>query len=470
MKVLLISTYELGRQPLGLATPLATLRAAGHSARGVDLSVEPLDEQAVTEAGLIGISTPMHTALRLGVETARRIRALNPKAHLVFYGLYAWLNADYLLSACADTVIGGEAEEALAMLAAGLSKPGASPSASRQRRLLGLGRPGYQIPDREGLPSLELYARLEDGDRCRTVAAVETSRGCAHTCLHCPITPVYGGRLRIVPRETVVDDVRRVVAMGAEHLTFADPDFFNGVRHSMAIVRAIHAEFPKLTFDATIKVEHLLEHRALLPELRRCGCVFVLSAVEALSDVVLGHLEKGHSAADVSLALALCRESDICLRPSLLPFTPWATLEDYLELLDFVEANELVRQVDAVQFSIRLLVPPGSALLAKMAPFVGPLDAEGFVYPWRHPDRRMDDLAAQVAARVEAAACSQEDAPRTFVAVRALARDAAGLPPLSEPEPRGEANGSRAPRLSEAWFCCAEPTGTQRSLVTVRAV
>src|SRR5580700_11544185 len=100
MKVLLISTYELGRQPLGLATPLATLRAAGHSARGVDLSVEPLDEQAVTEAGLIGISTPMHTALRLGVETARRIRALNPKAHLVFYGLYAWLNADYLLSAC----------------------------------------------------------------------------------------------------------------------------------------------------------------------------------------------------------------------------------------------------------------------------------------------------------------------------------------------------------------------------------
>src|SRR6266536_3148593 len=113
MKTLLISTYELGHQPLGLAEPLAHLRAAGIGARGLDLSVEPFDENAVASATFIGISTPMHTALRLGVQAAARVRALNPRAQICFYGLYAALNADYLLRTYANSVIGGEVDEPL---------------------------------------------------------------------------------------------------------------------------------------------------------------------------------------------------------------------------------------------------------------------------------------------------------------------------------------------------------------------
>jgi len=468
MNVVLISTYELGRQPLGLAAPLAHLRAAGCFARGLDLSVEPCDDGAVADADLIGISTPMHTALRLGVETARRVRRLNPRAHVVFYGLYAWLNASYLLQTWADSVIGGEVEERLVALVDELAK---GPLATDwPRRSAGLGRPRYLVPDRAGLPALDRYARLEIDGMTRLVAAVEASRGCAHRCLHCPITPVYGGRLRIIPQEIVLADVRQAVELGAEHLTFADPDFFNAARHSMSVVRAIHEQCPDLTFDATIKVEHLLEHEALLPELRRLGCVFVLSAVESLSDGVLRALDKGHSALDVSAALSVCRRSGICLRPSLLPFTPWTTLEDYLELLEFVEEHELLGQIDAVQLAIRLLLPPGSSLLAgeSIQPYLGELDAAGFSYRWCHPDPRMDLLAEQAAARVEAGALKGEPVSETFAAVRGLARRAAGLPP------HVNAGGPAAPvapspRLSESWFCCAEPTSGQRALVTTGA-
>lgn len=474
MNVLLLSTYELGHQPLGLASPLAHLRAAGVAARGLDLAVEPLDEESVVSAAFIGISTPMHTALRLGIEAAERVRALNPRAHICFYGLYASLNSDYLLRTCADSVRGGEIEEPLVelvlSLAAGDSAPpGAygdshlawsrgraqAPPLRSQRSITSFGRQALLPPLRDGLPPLEQYAHLSLGGERRLAAAVEASRGCAHRCRHCPIPPVYGGRLRIVPTEVVLADVRRLVALGAEHLTFADPDFFNGVRHSMAIVRAIHAESPRLTFDATIKVEHLIEHRALLAELRELGCLFVVSAVESLSDLVLANLDKGHTAADVRTALGLARSAGIALRPSLLPFTPWSTLEDYLELLEFVEANDLIAAVDPIQYAIRLLVPPGSSLLQTeaMQPFLGPLDEREFAYAWRHPDPRMDALAADVAAIVERRSRRSDGPALIQAAVREAACQAAGMAPRAMPALPLRAPAAPVPGLTESWFC-----------------
>jgi hypothetical protein len=57
----------------------------------------------------------------------------------------------------------------------------------------------------------------------------------------------------------------------------------------------MHQEFPEITFDFTAKVEHILERRAIFPELGALGCVFMVSAVESLSDAVLANLEKGHT-------------------------------------------------------------------------------------------------------------------------------------------------------------------------------
>ena len=92
--------------------------------------------------------------------------------------------------------------------------------------------------------------------------------------------PVYNGRFRIVQREVVLEDIRRQVAAGAQHITFGDPDFFNGVGHSMQIVETLHREHPGLSYDVTIKVEHLLRQ----DELRRNGCEAVdVGALERYS-------------------------------------------------------------------------------------------------------------------------------------------------------------------------------------------
>jgi hypothetical protein len=274
-------------------------------------------------------------------------------------------------------------------------------------------------------------------------------------CLHCPIPPVYGGRFFVVPQEIVLEDIRRLVGSGATHITFGDPDFLNGPGHSLNVLRLMRQEFPELTFDFTAKVEHILERRALFPELGALGCVFMVSAVESLSDTVLANLEKGHARADVFEALRIVRGAGFALRPTWVPFTPWTTLEDFLDMLDFVESEDLLGHVDPVQFTIRLLIPPGSALLDRPAirPFLGPLDQASFMYRWTHPDPRMDDLQKGVSTAVEQAVKSGENPHITFQRVWDLAYAAAGRQPVPFVSLSPRRGGSHPPRLSESWFC-----------------
>jgi radical SAM superfamily enzyme YgiQ (UPF0313 family) len=457
--ILLIACYELGHQPLGLAAPLGFLEHAGYAPVGLDISVQPFDTAKIARARFIGISVPMHTDLRLGVRAAERIREINPTCHVCFYGLYASLNAAYLLEHVADSVIGGEFERPLVALVDALEAGDADavPGVSQRGQRAGpvLQRQLPQVPSRRGLPPLEQYAQLEYEGVRKLAGYVEASRGCKHRCRHCPIPPVYGGRFFVVPLEVVLEDIRQLVQAGAQHITFGDPDFLNGPGHALRVVRAMHAEFPRLTFDFTAKIEHLLKHRRLLPELRDLGCVFAVSAVESFSDTVLAHLAKGHSRADAFEALALMRAVGIALRPSLVPFTPWTTLDDYLELFDIVEAEGLIDHVDPVQYTIRLLIPPGSLLLETpaMQPFLGPLDQAAFTYRWTHPDARMDALQQAASKLVEEATQRDEDPALTFARLRSLAavaRDGRPAPPRPQaPTPARK----RPPRLTEPWFC-----------------
>src|SRR5438045_9311163 len=108
--ILLISCYELGHQPFHLASLQTMLRQAGYFPVLVDTAVETLTEETVKKARFVGVSVPMHTALRLGQQLAKHVRSLNPSAHICFYGLYASLNEDYLLHDCADSIFAGEYE------------------------------------------------------------------------------------------------------------------------------------------------------------------------------------------------------------------------------------------------------------------------------------------------------------------------------------------------------------------------
>jgi radical SAM superfamily enzyme YgiQ (UPF0313 family) len=384
----------MGRQPFGLASPTAWLREAGAHVECLDLSVEPFSEQAVLAADLIAFYIPMHTATRVAAAAMDRVRRLNREAHVCFYGLYAPENASYLRSLGVDSVLGGEFEAGLVELAQRVA-------ASTERRVrregpsVSLDRQTFLVPDRSSLPDLRHYAHLvcETGEHV-IAGYTEASRGCKHHCRHCPIVPVYHGRFRIVQRDVVLEDISQQVAAGARHITFGDPDFFNGPGHALPLVAALHDEHPELTYDVTIKVEHLRRHLQDLPLLRNTGCVFVTSAVESFDEHVLTIFDKQHSREDFEEVLAACREIGLPLVPTFVAFTPWTSLNDYRLFLAEIVRLDLIDHVSPVQYTIRLLIPPGSVLLElpDVQELVGNLAAECLYYPWRHPDPRMDEL------------------------------------------------------------------------------
>src|SRR5437588_9602033 len=425
--ILLISCYELGHQPFHLASLCAMLQQAGYAPATVDTGVETLTEEAISRARLVAISVPMHTALRLGQQVALRVRSINPSASICFYDLYALLNADYLLLDTMDAAIGGEYEgpflNYVAAVEQGKTESIAGVTTRQFKSCPWIKRTSFIAPVRLDLPSPDHYARLETNGVASLAGYTETTRGCKYTCLHCPITPIYHGRFFVVPVEIVLADIRTQVRQGVGHITFGDPDFFNGPGHAMRITRALHQEFPHVTFDATIKIEHLLKHRHLLPELRDLGCAFIVSAVESLNDDVLRHLDKGHTSAQIAETFDLMEQVGIPLRPSLMPFSPWETLESYIALLTFFEEHKLIEHVDPVHFSIRLLIPPGSALLDTLDDknWLGELDAAAYTYRWAHPDPRMDSLYQAVSMLVEKAQRAQADHLETFFHIKALA-------------------------------------------------
>ena len=418
MRVLLISTYDLGRQPTGLAAAAAALRGAGHEVACVDASRDRVEDEQIRDVDRVSVYLPMHTATRLALPLIERVRRVNPAARLTAFGLYAQLNAGLLLERGVHAI----EEEA-------------TPASF----------------DRAGLPALGRYATLQmpDGSR-KVVGSTDATRGCKHLCRHCPIVPVYRGRFFAIPVDVVLKDVDAQVAAGAQHISFGDPDFFNGPTHARRIVERLAADHPAVTYDVTIKVEHLLQHRNLLPILRDTGCLFVTSAVESVDDTVLEKLAKGHTRADFVRVVEICRDIGLTLSPTFVAFTPWTTLESYLDLLQTLEALDLVEHVAPVQLAIRLLVTAGSPLLEleDVTHVSQPFDAASLTWPWRHADPRVDRLQEDVMRLVGVTTANPRQA--TFDAVMNLARRAAGK---SARPTRAARDRATIPYLNEPWYC-----------------
>jgi hypothetical protein len=411
-----VSTYELGHQPIHLAVPAGELRARGHDVRCVDLAVDTWDPSVLDGVDRVAISVPMHTARRLAQPLLAGI-----DVPVVHYGLYGdtGFTTEYL-----EPLLGWSDGDA---------------------------RASGALPARDLLPPLDRYAQLAttDGD-LRLAGAVEAGRGCASRCRHCPVAAVYDGRTRVVAADDVVADVAQVVGLGAEHVTFADPDFLSGPHHARRVIDAVHGAFPGLTFDITTKVELVLRHADLWHGFADAGCIFVTSAVECVDDDVLRILDKGHTAADARAAVELLRSHGIDPRPSLMPFTPWTTHESLLALTRFADELDLAGSIDPVHWSIRLLLPEGSLLLdvPEVRPHLTGFDAELLGHQWRAADPAMDDLQREIAALVESGG--------DFADVCAA---------IGAPAPRPWTPADARPHLTESWFCCAEPTAAQRTSV-----
>ncbi|HLM18695.1 MAG TPA: CUAEP/CCAEP-tail radical SAM protein, partial [Acidimicrobiia bacterium] len=270
----------------------------------------------------------------------------------------------------------------------------------------------------------------------------------------------FDGCVRRVDEDAVLADITQLVAAGARHITFGDPDFLNAPPHTLRIVRAMHDRFPEITFDCTVKVEHVLRHADVWPGFSAAGCVFVVSAFESVDDAMLTRLDKGHTATDAARAVAILRDAGIEVRPSWLPFTPWTTRDDVVALLDFVYEHDLVGSVDPVQYSVRLLLPEGSLLLdhPDLAAFLGPWDPERSTYSWTHADPAVDELQQHIAALIDS---DVSNGGGDAVELYARVRDAAGAPAVD----LSRVTTGR-PRLTESWFCCAEPTELQLRAIT----
>lgn len=458
MKVVLINPYEIGRQPFGLAQPAAWLARAGCEVHCLDLTLQRLEPDVLRDARVVAIYVAMHTATRIAMEAIPRIQAIAPQVHLCVYGLYAPMNEKRLRELGVQTVLGGEVEPALVSLVQRLRN---GDGQAQTESVVNLSKIEFLAPDRRGLPALARYAHLQlpDGGR-KTVGFAEGTRGCKHLCRHCPVVPVYQGMFRAVPVEVVMADVRQQVAAGAQHISFGDPDFLNGPAHALKLVRALHAEFPDISFDATIKIQHLINHAEMLPILKSTGCLFITSAVESVDDRVLGMLAKNHTNADFARAVALCRAAGIALAPTFVAFTPWTTLEGYIALLKRLLELNLVESVPPIQLAIRLLVPQGSLLLdlPEFRTHIGEFDSTLLGFPWKNPDARVDRLQRTVQEWVGQAETQGLNRREIFARVWDLAHRAVGV---EVPVLANTGVGAPIPRLSEPWYCCAEPTHQQ---------
>jgi len=448
---LLISTYDLGRQPFGLASPAAFLRRAGHDVVCADLTRSALPLDAAQAADLVAFFLPMHTATRLALPVVDRIRAVNPAAHLCAYGLYAPLNEPLLRERGIRTILGPEFEPDLLAIADGGDTAGhAARQPAPRADAPALPRVSFVQPDRSGLPPLAKYASLQSGETKKVAGYTEATRGCKHLCRHCPIVPVYGGRFRAVPADIVLADIRAQGAAGAAHITFGDPDFLNGPTHAAAIITALAAEFPGLSYDVTIKVEHLRRHGEMLQRLKDTGCAFVTTAVESFDDEVLEKLRKGHTFDEFQEVVARSREVGLPLSPTFVAFTPWTTIGGYLRMLREIDRLGLVGAVAPIQYAIRLLVPQGSLLLEldDLRAVIDRFDGGTLTHVWRHPDPRVDALQG----RLERLVGGKVNVPREamFDHVWKLAHDAAGTA-----APPRDLLPSRAtvPYLNEPWYC-----------------
>ena len=458
-RIVLISPYDLGRQPFALAEPAAVFRNAKYDVECLDLSQQKLTAEVLASANIIFIYLSMLTATRIAVEAMPRIKQMAPRARIAVFGWYAPVNEEFLRGLGVDAVFGGESETDMLSYAESLSAADKHPA--RHQAVVNLKRIDFMVPDRHSLPALEKYSQLvfPDGSR-RVMGFTETTRGCKHLCRHCPVVPVYNGRFYAIPADIVLEDIRQQVAQGAQHISFGDPDFLNGPLHAQRIVDAMHEEFPSLTYDAVIKIEHLIKYPDFLPFLRDSGCILVTTAVESVDDTILEYLDKGHTATEFEQVVSLMKQHAIALAPTFIPFTPWTTVSNYIDLLNKIAELKLIMSVNPVQLSLRLLIPSGSRILElpKQETCITDFNPASLGYTWVHRDAEVDALQTNIRNWTEQAESKGLSRLEIFNGIRRIALNAAGS---DEKDVTEEQCGEPVPVHSESWYCCAEPTEQQ---------
>ncbi|PAK33584.1 radical SAM protein, partial [Bacillus licheniformis] len=311
MKTLLVSNFEGGFQPHTVATAATALIKAGVEVSVLDTYVEGIENEKFKNVDLVAISIPLFDAITAGIEISKIAREENPNAHITFFGQHATINANRLAGKYSDSCISGEWEIPLVKLAnlvGGEKVDDLSGILLAEHALNGevihpfMSRDHLDVPTRTVLPPLEKYPQIQINKLLgseQIVGATEIARGCHHKCLYCSVFAAYQGKVIIVPEDVVIRDVQNLVNEGMTHLTFIDADFFNAKYHGIKILRKLHKEFPFLTYDFTTRVDHILENKETLKEMKELNVKFITSALEFPSKEVLNEVAKETSIEEI---------------------------------------------------------------------------------------------------------------------------------------------------------------------------
>mmetsp|Transcript_156 Transcript_156/g.503 ORF Transcript_156/g.503 Transcript_156/m.503 type:complete len:425 (+) Transcript_156:2547-3821(+) len=410
---IVVSIFEGGYQPINALTGLSALREAGHDTDFLDAYVEGYDIEKLKEYDTIIMPVPLFDSLNSAIQLTKELEEAGSKAETVMFGQYATINAPYLTGRYADHVVSGEWEVPLVSLMNQregskdpsvnvYSKGAASPEKTVQMLKL---RGTMAKPIRHAAPNLTKYPQPHLANLMgeeKVVGGIELTRGCHHKCTYCSVFSAYDGKVLLGDIDQIIEDIDAMVDQGMEHMTFIDAEFFNATRRSFDALARIHQRHPTLTYDFTTRVDHILENRDRLSELRDQGVRVITSALEFPKNEVLQQVAKEVDVDDLKESVRLVQNSGITLNPTFIMFNPWVTLDDFPKFHDFLVETNMENSVDPVQFETRLHLYKGSPLLKNDTIKALRLEEHEFYYDWFHPDERVDELfRASVTPAVE---------------------------------------------------------------------
>ena len=430
MKILLLSFYDLGKQPKIISELHKKLDNGSNQIDVVDYSIEEKN-LTLDNYDVLGIYASMHTASVLA-EQYLRDRKLPNK--LFVFGLYANVFSEMFSNF--QSIHSFDSDELESLLEVQLN-----PNYSFK----------HSVPDRTILPSITDYSHIVDGSNNLIAGSVETTYGCKHECTHCPVPIEFKGMFKTFGTEKIITDVTNQVEEGAKHISFNDPDFFNGPKHALKILQLLNEKHPSITYDSTIKVEHILKYPDYFQELKNLNMLFVISAFETTNDHVLNILQKNHSFNDLNKAVELSLENKIDIRPTWMPFSPWTEQNDLISIIKLIENYKLRETVDPIQLTIKLLVPKNSLILKRpeMKEYLLDYDPSSFSYAWKYKFPNIDNIQNELFTYV-----LQHESENEYTQYL-------GLVDILESHTNetlliSEKYSQRiVPKLSETWFCCA---------------
>ena len=436
MKILLLSFYDLGKQPKIISELHKKLDNGSNQIDIVDYSIEEKN-LTLDNYDVLGIYASMHTASVLA-EQYLRDRKLPNK--LFVFGLYANVFSEMFSNF--QSIHSFDSDELESLLEVQLN-----PNYSFK----------HSVPDRTILPSITDYSHIVDGSNNLIAGSVETTYGCKHECTHCPVPIEFKGMFKTFGTEKIITDVTNQVEEGAKHISFNDPDFFNGPKHALKILQLLNEKHPSITYDSTIKVEHILKYPDYFQELKNLNMLFVISAFETTNDHVLNILQKNHSFNDLNKAVELSLENKIDIRPTWMPFSPWTEQNDLISIIKLIENYKLRETVDPIQLTIKLLVPKNSLILKRpeMKEYLLDYDPSSFSYAWKYKFPNIDNIQNELFTYV-----LQHESENEYAQYLGLVDILESH--TNETLLNSEKYSQRiVPKLSETWFCCAEPNKIQ---------